>query len=87
MGEYGISTEGTLYGKKSWSLKKRQELRALLPFSSHGTHEIVGPAFRLGEDESLVFFLLHDFLHQLRQLPVLLVLRAHVRDLEEKKDQ
>ena len=51
------------------------------PFSTHGTHEIVSPSFRLGKDESLVFLLLHNFLHELRQLPVLLVVGANVGDL------
>ena len=54
------------------------------PFSTHRAHKVVRSALGLGEDESLVFFLLHDLLHQLRQFPVFLVIRADVGDLTER---
>lgn len=53
------------------------------PFSTHRAHKVVRSALGLGEDESLIFFLLHDLLHQLRQFPVFLVIRADVGDLQD----
>lgn len=48
----------------------------------HSPIHVIDPPFGLAEDESLILMFLHDFLHQLDQFPIFLMLHTNVGDLK-----